>query len=153
MSFPRKRESSENNKKYWIPSQAGNDIRGIILYENYNNMELYLGGGHNKSYNLNIIKHYKEMSPIFLTLPRNIAITIDDIPDVDGDGLPDDITGDGIVNEDDLALYLETNCTQIVGEWVFSVADLVSVNHTITNENVKLMKLRFYPVATTEWNG
>ena len=69
MSFPRKRESSENNKKYWIPSQAGNDIRGIILYENYNNMELYLGGGHNKSYNLNIIKHYKEMSLIFLTLP------------------------------------------------------------------------------------
>ncbi len=32
-------------------------------------MELYLGGGHKISYNLLIIKHYKEMSLIFLTLP------------------------------------------------------------------------------------
>ncbi len=43
---------------------------GIILYENFNN-KLYLGGGHQISYNLWIIKHYKEMSLIFLTLPNN----------------------------------------------------------------------------------
>ena len=55
-----------------VLSSTGNDIRGIILYENYNNMELYLGGGHKNSYNLRIIKHYKEMSLIFLTLPHYI---------------------------------------------------------------------------------
>ena len=83
----------------------------------------------------------------------------EDIYDTNGDGqitledVTEDLNDDTFIDELDLAIYLETNCTQIVGEWVFSVADLVSVNHTITNENVKLMKLRFYPVATTEWNG
>ena len=83
----------------------------------------------------------------------------EEIFDTNGDGeitVDDvlvDLNDDLVIDELDLAIYLETNCTQIVGEWVFSVADLVSVNHTITNENVKLMKLRFYPVATTEWNG
>ena len=66
-------------------------------------------------------------------------ITIDDIPDSDGDGVPDV----------DLATYLATNCTHIDSKWVFSVADLVVVDHEITNDNVKLLKLRFYPVATT----
>jgi len=83
----------------------------------------------------------------------------EEIFDTNGDGqitvddVPADLDGDMDIDLDDLALYLETNCTQIVGEWVFSVADLVSVNHTITNDNVKLMKLRFYPVATTVLNG
>jgi hypothetical protein len=83
----------------------------------------------------------------------------EDIYDTNGDGqitledVTEDLNDDTFIDELDLAIYLETNCTQIMGEWVFSVADLVSVNHTITNENVKLMKLRFYPVATTEMNG
>ena len=77
------------------------------------------------------------------------VITVDDIPDLDGDGAPDDLNGDGFLNELDLAIYLETNCTHIDSKWVFSVADLVVVDHEITNDNVKLLKLRFYPVATT----
>ncbi len=83
----------------------------------------------------------------------------EEIFDTNGDGeitVDDvlvDLNDDLVIDELDLAKYLETNCTQNVGKWVFSVAYLVSVNHTITNENVKLMKLRFYPVATTEWNG
>ena len=59
----------------------------------------------------------------------------------------------GVIDELDLAIYLETNCTHFDSKWVFSVADLVVVDNTITNDNVKLMKLRFYPVATTELNG
>ncbi len=83
----------------------------------------------------------------------------EDIYDTNDDGqitledVTEDLNDDTFIDELDLAIYLETNCTQIVAEWVFSVADLVSVNHTITNDNVKLMKLRFYPVATTELNG
>ena len=80
-------------------------------------------------------------------------ITVDDIPDTDGDGLPDDLNGDGVLDDLDLALYLEANCTHFESEWVFSVADLVVVDNTITNDNVKLLKLRFYPVATTVIDG
>ena len=78
------------------------------------------------------------------------SITIDDIPDVDGDGSPDDLNGDGVVDELDLAIYLAENCTHIDSQWVFTVADLVVVDHQITNDNVNLLKLRFYPVATTD---
>ena len=79
------------------------------------------------------------------------VITVDDIPDLDGDGAPDDLNGDGFLNELDLAIYLETNCTHFDSKWVFSVADLVVVDNTITNDHVKLLKLRFYPVSTTEF--
>jgi hypothetical protein len=81
----------------------------------------------------------------------------DDSLDTNGDGkitvedVLTDLNGDGIIDELDLALYLETNCTHFDSEWVFSVADLVVVDNTITNDNVKLLKLRFYPVATTEF--
>lgn len=78
-------------------------------------------------------------------------ITIDDLPDADGDGFVDDLNGDGVIDELDLAIYLETNCAHIDSKWVFSVADLVVVDNTITNDNVKLLKLRFYPVSTTEF--
>ena len=82
----------------------------------------------------------------------------DDSYDTNGDGnitvddILVDLNGDGVIDELDLAIYLETNCTHFDSKWVFSVADLVVVDNTITNENVKLMKLRFYPVATTEFS-
>jgi len=81
----------------------------------------------------------------------------DDSYDTNGDGfitLADvlvDLNGDGFIDEADLALYLAENCTHFVSEWVFSVADLVVVDHDITNEGVKLLKMRFYPVSTTEF--
>jgi len=81
----------------------------------------------------------------------------DDSYDTNGDGeiTIDDVTdqdGDGDVDELDLALYLQTNCTHFDSKWVFSVADLVVVDNKITNDDVKLLKLRFYPVATTEFS-
>jgi len=81
----------------------------------------------------------------------------DDSFDTNGDGSitvadVDDLNGDGIIDDADLAIYLETNCTHFDSEWVFSVADLVVVDHEITNDGVKLLKLRFYPVATTEFS-
>jgi len=81
----------------------------------------------------------------------------DDSYDTNGDGeiTIDDVTdqdGDGDVDELDLALYLQTNCTHFDSKWVFSVADLVVVDNEIKNDGVKLLKLRFYPVATTEFS-
>jgi hypothetical protein len=81
----------------------------------------------------------------------------DDSFDTNGDGsitVDDvlvDLNGDGVIDDADLAIYLETNCTHFDSEWVFSVADLVVVDHEITNDDVKLLKLRFYPVSTTEF--
>ena len=81
----------------------------------------------------------------------------DDSYDTNGDGnitvddILVDLNGDGVIDELDLAIYLETNCTHFDSKWVFSVADLVVVDNTITNDNVKLLKLRFYPVSTTEF--
>jgi hypothetical protein len=72
------------------------------------------------------------------------SITIDDVLV--------DLNGDGVIDDADLAIYLETNCTHFDSEWVFSVADLVVVDHEITNDGVKLLKLRFYPVETTEFS-
>jgi len=82
----------------------------------------------------------------------------DDSYDTNGDGsitVDDvlvDLNGDGVIDDLDLAIYLETNCTHFDSKWVFSVADLVVVDNTITNDNVNLLKLRFYPVATTEFS-
>lgn len=36
-------------------------------------------------------------------------------------------------------------------EWVFNIADLVVQDQTITNDGTKLLQVRFYPVATTEF--
>jgi hypothetical protein len=63
-----------------------------------------------------------------------------------------DLNGDGVIDDEEFAIYLETNCTHFDSEWVFSVADLVVVDHKITNDDVKLLKMRFYPVSTTEFS-
>jgi hypothetical protein len=43
------------------------------------------------------------------------------------------------------------NCTYYESEWVFNVADLVVQSQTISNDGAKLLQVRFYPVATTEF--
>ena len=35
--------------------------------------------------------------------------------------------------------------------WVFSIADLVYLNQVVTNNGIKNIQLRFYPVSTTEF--
>ena len=81
----------------------------------------------------------------------------DDSYDTNGDGsitvddILVDLNGDGVIDELELAIYLASNCTHFDSKWVFNVADLVVVDNTITNDNVNLLKLRFYPVSTTEF--
>jgi len=36
--------------------------------------------------------------------------------------------------------------------WVFSIADLVYKNQVLTNDGIKNLQIRFYPVATTEYS-
>jgi hypothetical protein len=88
------------------------------------------------------------------------VLDVDDLANVDinGDGIIDandipDMNGDGSVDEADLALFMGDNisCTYYDNEWVFNVADLVVQDQTIQNDGAKLLKIRFYPVATTSF--
>lgn len=80
----------------------------------------------------------------------------DQIYDVNGNGEIDlgdlegvDLTGDGLVDGDDLELYLMTSCTLLESEWVFDIADLVVHGWDYENNGSKLVQTRFYPVDTT----
>lgn len=70
--------------------------------------------------------------------------------DTDGDGVPDlDLDGNGVVDDADLALYLDTSCTFMDSAWIFDIADLVVYGWDYRNNGSKLVQTRFYPVGTT----
>ena len=77
--------------------------------------------------------------------------------DINGDGVidvndvPNDLDGDGVIGETDLGIFLSLNCTFYNQEWIFNIADLVVQDQDINNNGSKLLKLRFYPVRTTEY--
>ena len=84
--------------------------------------------------------------------------------DTNGDGVIDelevpasyDTNGTAGIQQDELDSWLADQavlgtCTFYENEWVFNVADLVVQNQDITNDGTKLLKIRFYPVSTTEF--
>lgn len=70
---------------------------------------------------------------------------------IDQFDVPNDQDGDGDIDADDLAIYLAALCEFHNNEWVFNVDDLVVQGQDISNDGVKLVQIRFYPVATTEF--
>ena len=48
-----------------------------------------------------------------------------------------------------VAFILILLSTYYENEWILNIADLVVTDQNISNDGVKLLKLRFYPVATT----
>jgi len=93
------------------------------------------------------------------------AITKEDIPfgDYDSNSLtPDnqDYNGDGLFNDDDLDAWLidlaalaDPMAWFFDQEWVFNIADLVITEQGLVNDGTKLLQLRFYPRATTEFTS
>lgn len=67
-------------------------------------------------------------------------ITVDDVTDLDADG---------DVDEADLLLYLDANCSKFQDEWIFNIADLVVYGWDYQNAGSKLVQVRFYPRVTT----
>lgn len=67
------------------------------------------------------------------------------------DDVLNDLDGDSDIDNDDLQIYLDTQCTYYDDEWILNIADLVVSEQDITNDGGKLFKIRFYPVATTEF--
>jgi hypothetical protein len=89
-----------------------------------------------------------------------------------------DVNGDGEINQDDAPLEydlivsggngngvidlfefenwrsdqeIDGMATYYEYEWIFNIADLVVTDQTINNDGTKLLKVRFYPVASTEY--
>ena len=68
--------------------------------------------------------------------------------------LVDDGSADGIIDELEYQAWLDDQnaaglATYYENEWILNIADLVVTDQNISNDGVKLLKLRFYPVATT----
>ena len=86
------------------------------------------------------------------SLDTNVDGVIDelDVPAIyDTNGTPG-------IQQDELSTWLADQallgtCTFHDTEWVFNVADLVVQDQDVTNDGTKLLKIRFYPVSTTEF--
>jgi hypothetical protein len=82
----------------------------------------------------------------------------DAVPDgvIDEYDVPEDYDFDADIDSDDLQLWLQEQAifglaTYYDNEWVLNIADLVVTEQDIFNDGAKLLKIRFYPVATTEF--
>ena len=82
--------------------------------------------------------------------------------DISGDGIIDandvplsyDLGGNGVIDPAEYENWLDDQnaaglATYYENEWILNIADLVVTDQNISNDGVKLLKLRFYPVATT----
>ena len=76
-----------------------------------------------------------------------------------------DINGDGVLNGDDVPDTYEGTlddwlaaqeasglCTSYVDAYVWDIAVLVVQSQTVDNDGAKLLKIRWYPVKTTDFN-
>ncbi len=91
------------------------------------------------------------------------VVDINDVPLADYDANPatpdnHDFNNDGIENTADVDAWLQsvialdpTKATYYANEWIFNIADIVEQEQTISNDGTKLLKIRFYPVDTTEF--
>jgi hypothetical protein len=75
--------------------------------------------------------------------------------------VPQDYTGDSIIDENDIEPWLEEQAALPTpmawyfaledGMWIFNIADLVVTEQGLVNDGTKLLQIRFYPVDTTEY--
>ncbi len=92
------------------------------------------------------------------------VIDVSDIPvaDYDGDGTADqDYDQDGDVDEFDVEAWLTDMSLEDPpmawyfspedNMWILNIADLVVTEQGLVNDGTKLLQIRFYPVATTEF--
>lgn len=100
-----------------------------------------------------------------VALDSNIdgVVDINDVPLGDYDlnvNTPDnrDYNNSGIVDSADLDAWLlymitldSTDATYISNQWIFNIADIVEQDQSIVNDGAKLLQVRFYPVATTDF--
>ena len=57
----------------------------------------------------------------------------------------------GIIDKEELQAWLNNVCDYHDNEWILNIADLVVSQQKIDNDGGKLLKIRFYPKATTDF--
>jgi hypothetical protein len=57
----------------------------------------------------------------------------------------------GIIDDGELQAWLNSVCDYHDNQWILNIADLVVSQQSVDNDGAKLLKIRFYPVATTEF--
>lgn len=82
-------------------------------------------------------------------------IDSNDVP-LEYDWLENGGDGDGIISEAEFNTWLadqeaEGLAAYYENEWILNIADLVVTDQTISNDGVKLLKVRFYPVESTTY--
>ncbi|MGD9008884.1 MAG: hypothetical protein PVG41_13230 [Desulfobacteraceae bacterium] len=75
---------------------------------------------------------------------------------IDVNDVPGDLDGDEDIDADDFAIWqadqaLTGLATYYENHWILNIADLVLADQTVSNDGTKLLKLRFYPVASTQY--
>ena len=133
--------------------------------EQYVRFDPASGGGKGKSKATDITRFFTYTGWVIdetLDITFDGTIDIYDVPlnDYDGDGdavtPPDhDFDNDGDEDADDVEAWL----TSLEGvsawyqneEWILNIADLVVTEQGLVNDGTKLLQIRFYPVATTEY--
>ena len=83
------------------------------------------------------------------------VIDENDVP-ISYDDLTNGGNGNGIIDPDEFENWRDDQvdaglATYYENEWIFNIADLVVTQQDITNDGTKLLQVRFYPVATTEY--
>lgn len=115
-------------------------------------------GGKGKSKATDITSLFKYTGYVFdATLDLNLdgEISVEDVP-LSYDLLENGGNGNGIIDQAEFDLWLlDMEAAGLVqyyeDEWILNIADLVTTDQVISNDGIKLLKIRFYPVATTEY--
>ncbi|WP_153305926.1 hypothetical protein [Desulfogranum mediterraneum] len=115
-------------------------------------------GGKGKSKAKDISSLFKYTGYVFdasLDISLDGEISNDDVP-LSYDALINGGNGDGVIDQAEFDRWLaEMEAAGLVvyyeNEWILNIADLVVTDQLVSNDGTKLLKIRFYPVATTEY--
>jgi hypothetical protein len=92
-----------------------------------------------------------------LDVNGNGVIDVGDIPE-DALSYVPDVDSNGTIDVEEWLTYWAAQDPPMAwyyapedGMWIFNIADLVVSEQPITNNGSKLLQVRFYPVATTQY--
>ncbi len=112
--------------------------------------------GRGKSTGTDITDLFKWTGWVFdaiLDLSGDGLIDASDVP-IEYDLIENGGNDNGVIDPAEYDLWLDDQsaaglATYYENEWILNIADLVVTDQNISNDGIKLLKLRFYPVSST----
>lgn len=85
-----------------------------------------------------------------------LDVNLDGVIDANDVPLDYDLNGNGMIDPEEFGNWQLDQvdaglANSYENEWILNIADLVVTDQIISNDGAKLLKVRFYPVATTEY--